>query len=255
LSASIKAARAVPGSLFALFFPALCRVCHQPIPLFTAVPVCTDCLQSAKPYEGLECAKCGLFLEGPTLLHGTVFCGLCRRGAFAFEQARSFGWYEGTLRTLIHCLKYDGFRPLGKPLGRHLASAARRLDAASFDLALPVPLHAKRQRRRGFNQAALLAAELAKIYGIPVAADDCVRVRDTRPQTGLRAAERRKNVARAFHVPFPQRVKSRRVLLIDDVLTTGATANSCASALLDAGAEGVWVTTLARVHSGNIDVL
>ena len=136
-----------------------------------------------------------------------------------------------------------------------MASVTRRLDARSFDLALPVPLHAKRQRRRGFNQAALLAAELSKIFGIPVAADDCVRVRDTRPQTGLRAAERRKNVARAFHVPFPQRVKSRRVLLIDDVLTTGATANSCASALLDAGAEGVWVTTLARVHSGNIDVL
>ena len=107
----------------------------------------------------------------------------------------------------------------------------------------------------GFNQAALLAAQLSKIYGIPLAAEDCVRVRDTPPQTGLRAAERRKNVAGAFHVPFPQRVKSRRVLLIDDVLTTGATANSCARALLDAGAEGVWVATLARVHSRNIDVL
>ena len=188
-------------------------------------------------------------------MHGTAFCGLCRRGAFAFEQARSFAWYEGPLQTLIQCLKYQGFRPLAKPLGKLLGDITNRFDAKDFDLVLPVPLHIKRQRVRGFNQATLLARQLSKLHGIPVGAEDCVRVRDTPPQTGLRAAERRKNVAGAFHVPVPQRVKSRRVLLIDDVLTTGATANSCASALLEAGAQGVWVATLARVHPYHVDVL
>ena len=189
------------------------------------------------------------------MLHQTVLCGLCRRGAFAFEQARSFGWYEGTLRGLIQSLKYDGVRPLAMPLGEHLADATAKLDSKEFDLILPVPLHSKRQRRRGFNQATLLAQQVSKCVEVPVGARDCVRVRDTPPQTGLRAAERRKNMAGAFHVPSPQRVKSRRVLLVDDVLTTGATANSCARSLLEAGAEAVWVVTLARVYPRGGDVL
>jgi ComF family protein len=255
LSASIRSARQVPDSLFALFFPVLCRLCQQPIESFTSAPVCQDCLQSVRPYAGLECEKCGQFLNGPAVLHGTAWCGLCRRGAFVFEKARSLGWYEGRLRDLIHLLKYDGFRPLSKPLGRILAGKLRGLESESFDLILPVPLHSNRQRRRGFNQSALLAGELSKICGIRAGSKDCVRVRDTPPQTGLRAAQRRKNVEGAFHVPRPLGVQQRRVLLVDDVLTTGATANSCARALLDAGAQGVWVVTLARVHPRNVGVL
>jgi ComF family protein len=212
-------------------------------------------LNSLRPRTGLACSKCGLFLNGPEALHGTVLCGLCRRGAFAFEQARSFGWYEGTLRSLIHLLKYTRFRPLAKPLARQLALRIGDFNTKSFDLVLPVPLHSNRRRQRGFNQSELVAAEIAKLFRIPAGAKGCVRVRDTLPQTGLRAAERRRNVAGAFHVPRPQSVRSRRVLLIDDVLTTGATANACARALLDAGATGVWVATLARVHRGQAGVL
>ncbi|MBI4464119.1 MAG: ComF family protein [Acidobacteria bacterium] len=165
-----------------------------------------------------------------------------------FEQARSFGRYEGSLRALIQRLKYDGLRPLARPLGNCLANAFHRLTGDSWDWVVPVPLHPKRKRQRGFNQAELLAARLSRLCRVPLGSRDCVRVRETRPQTGLRAAERRKNVAGAFHVPHPQRVRSRRLLLVDDVLTTGATANACARALLDAGAEGVWVVTLARAH-------
>ena len=247
--------RGVLDSLFALFFPVLCRICQQPIELFTTVPVCQDCLRSVRPFAGLKCAKCGLFLQGPAVLHGTVFCTLCRRGVFAFEQARSFAWHEGALRNLIHLLKYGGLRPLAEPLGKWMAGLLVDFEIASFELVVPVPLHSRRQRVRGFNQSALLAAQISKLYGIPLGTKDCVRVRDTRPQTGLRAAERRKNVAGAFQVPRPQAVKSRHVLLIDDVPTTGATANACSRALLEAGASGVWVATLARVHRRDVDVL
>jgi ComF family protein len=229
--------------------------------------VCPDCLNAPQPYSGIECFRCGRFLRGAAALHGTSHCGVCRRGgargktakrdefAFAFAQARSFASYEGTLRALIQRLKYDGYRPLAKPLGRFLAEAARRLDRQSFDVLVPVPLHPRRERGRGFNQAFLLAAHVSRVRKIPLAASDCVRVRDTPPQTSLRAAERRKNVAGAFHVPKPERVRDRRVLLVDDVLTTGATAHACAQALRDAGAAGVWVATLARAHPAQVDVL
>ena len=249
----MRLGRSVCDSLFTLLFPVQCRICEQPLEVFTAAPVCSDCLKSPQPYQGIECARCGRFLPNAMGLHGTPHCAACRRNAFAFEQARSFGGYEGTLRALIQRLKYSGYRPLAKPLGRFLAEAARRLEEKSFDVLVPVPLHPRRQRQRGFNQAALLAQQVSRFLNIPLGAKDCVRVRDTPPQTGLRAAERRKNVAGAFHVPEPQRVRGRRVLLIDDVLTTGATAHACAQALRAAGARGVWVGTLARAHPAQVD--
>lgn len=254
-SRGLAAGRSLVDSLFCLFLPADCRICRNPMESFSAVPVCEKCLDEPRPYQGAECARCGLFLQSSAGLEGPLFCGLCRRDAFVFEQARSFAAYEGTLAALLQRLKYDGYRPLAKPLGRFLADTVKRLDVPSFDLVLPVPLHPRRQRQRGFNQAALLTAQVAKLLAIPRGAKDCVRVRDTLPQTGLPAAERHKNVAGAFHVPDPRRVQGRRVLLLDDVLTTGATANACAEALCQAGAAGVWVGTLARAHVAAIDVV
>ncbi|MBI3895217.1 MAG: ComF family protein [Acidobacteria bacterium] len=136
-----------------------------------------------------------------------------------------------------------------------MADAVRRLGTSSWDLILPVPLHIRRQRQRGFNQSALLAVQVSKLLKIPMGSSDCVRIRDTRPQTGLRAAERRKNVAGAFHVPHPERLRALRVLLLDDVLTTGATVNACAQALLEANVQAVWVATLARANLTSSDIL
>jgi ComF family protein len=182
-------------------------------------------------------------------------CGLCRRGVFGFERARSFGAYDGALREILQQYKYHGLRPLAQPLGERLSQALDRLQDGPFDLVLPVPLHRRRERQRGFNQAGLLAEQVAKQSGIPLGGKDCVRVRDTPPQAGLRAAARRQNVKGAFAVPRPQRVRGRCILLVDDVLTTGATADACARALLAAGAQGVWVLTLARARAASLDVL
>ncbi len=246
--------RAVIDPLFSLLIPASCRICQQPVETWGRVPVCAGCWASVRPYDGAECAHCGYFLQRPAVA-AAVLCGLCRRGAFAFDQARSFGWYDEALRGLIQGLKFDGFLPLARPLAGYLATALGRMDGTAFDLILAVPLHARRERRRGFNQAALLATELASMQGIPAGSKDCVRVRDTRPQTGLRAAARRKNVAGAFAVPRPERVRGLRVLLVDDVLTTGATANACAAALQAAGARSVSVLTLARARAAWLDVI
>ncbi|MBI2818934.1 MAG: ComF family protein [Acidobacteria bacterium] len=196
-----------------------------------------------------------MFLDHPSLLHGTALCGYCRHGVFGFERARSFGAYDGALREILQQYKYQGYRPLARPLGDRLAQTFKRLHDGPLDLILPVPLHRRRERERGFNQAGLLAERVGKLSGIRLGGKDCVRARDTPPQAGLRAAERRKNVKGAFAVPHPERVRGRRILLVDDVLTTGATADACARALMAAGAKGVWVLTLARARAASLDVL
>jgi ComF family protein len=191
-----------------------------------------------------------MFLQSPASPKG-VLCGPCGDEPFVFDQARSFGLYEGALREIIGQFKYRGLLPLAKPLGNCLTHALDRLelDGGSIDLILPVPLHRTRERQRGFNQAAMLAARIGRLRGLRVAGRDCVRIRNTPPQTGLGRAERRKNVKGAFAVPKPERVRGLNVLLVDDVMTTGATADSCARALNDAGAKGVWVLTLARARA------
>lgn len=171
-------------------------------------------------------------------------CALCRRGMRGFDAAYCYGAYEGTLRELIHLFKYGRIRALVKPLGEMMALAIPRDQ--QFDLIVPVPLHWRRRWQRGFNQSALLAEAVAKRYGTrPVHA--VRRVRATATQAGLSNARRRANVAGAFVVKRRDQVAGRRILLVDDVMTTGATAGACAAALKRAGARYVALLTLARV--------
>ena len=206
--------------------------------------MCDACLGRPEPFVAeYFCRDCGTaFLNAfPLDLNGR--CGLCRAGARGFNTAYCFGAYEGALRDLIHLLKYQGMHPLARPLGGLLAKAIP-IDAA-FDLAVPMPLYWTRRWRRGFNQALLLAREVARRRGLPLARA-VRRVRDTRSQTGLSPAQRRENVAGAFRVSRPASVRGKRILLIDDVMTTGATGAACALALGRAGARSVTLATLAR---------
>ena len=170
-------------------------------------------------------------------------CALCRRGVQGFDAAYSFGFYEDALRELIHVFKYDRVQSLAQPLGRLLALAMPR--DGSFDLIVPMPLHWRKRWRRGFNQSGLLAREIARRSGVS-SVNALKRVRDTRAQAGLTNAKRRLNVSGAFRVKRGDGLKGKSVLLIDDVLTTGATAASCARALKMAGAARVTLLTLAR---------
>lgn len=167
---------------------------------------------------------------------------MCRAGARNFDGAYCFGFYENELRELIHLLKYDGMKPLAARLG-DLLYRALPLDEA-FDAVVPVPLHWRRRFARGFNQAALLAECLAAKRRIPVR-HALRRVRATSSQTGLTNARRRENVRGAFRVR--RSVEDLRILLIDDVMTTGATGSACAAVLKRAGAKSVTLLTAARV--------
>jgi len=167
---------------------------------------------------------------------------LCRSGRRGFDEAFCYGSYEGTLRKLIHLFKYTGMRRLARPLGEFLVRALPR--DKHFDVVTTVPLHWRRRWQRGYNQAELLGKEIARRRHIPL-----VRVLRrswaTRAQAGLSNAQRRENVSGAFAAR--RRVNGLRILLIDDVMTTGATAGACARALKKAGARSVSVLALARV--------
>jgi ComF family protein len=173
-------------------------------------------------------------------------CAACRRQASYLVGVRSVGYYATPLREAIHALKYSLVRVLAEPLGALLATTLAQCSLP-VNVVVPVPLHRSRQRYRGFNQADLLARALGQRAGLPVVADCLARCRATRSQVGLNASERRANVQDAF-VCAGARLRGARVLLLDDVLTTGATLESAAQALLNGGAAGVWALTLARAH-------
>jgi ComF family protein len=170
-------------------------------------------------------------------------CALCRHGVRGFDAAYSFGSYEGILRKWIHLYKYGKVKTMRHPLGELLARALPRDER--FDLVVPVPLHWRRRWARGFNQTDLLAEDLAHRFGIGMSRG-LRRVRHTATQTGLSNTGRRKNVATAFRAARRHRFAGKSVLLIDDVMTTGATAAACGTALRRAGAARVVLLTVAR---------
>jgi len=190
------------------------------------------------------CASCGLPL--PNFAESGNLCLECVRTPPPYSGARSFGYYSAEMRQLIHALKFDGRMNLAALLGTLVSTAFfdswKRDD---FDFITAIPLHPKRRRERGFNQSELLARALERETGIP-RVRVLRRVAPTRPQVGLSNAQRRENTRNAFRCVRPARITGRRILLIDDVMTTGATASSAAQALQTAGAKKVSVLTAAR---------
>lgn len=175
-------------------------------------------------------------------------------------RAVAYGLYQGRMRDAIHALKYGRLHPAARGLGRMLAQAIAQLaaEAPAELLVVPVPLHRSKRAQRGFNQARLLATEaLASLrkshpqWRLTLAASTLVRLRATESQAGLTPRQRRQNLRGAFSVSDPAAVAKKHVLVIDDIMTTGATARATAQALVRAGAASVWVATLARARRAN----
>jgi len=167
-------------------------------------------------------------------------CGYCLKQFPPFSKVINFGVYEGALAEAIHQLKFHGARRISKPLGTLLSKESLPL----VDVIVPVPLHIKNLRERGYNQSLLIARKLSRSLHIPLFMDTLIKKKETPPQIGLSAKERISNVRNAFTVQG--NVKGRRILLVDDVMTTGATVKECSHALVNAGAREVIVATIAR---------
>lgn len=207
------------------------------------------------PLTGPACARCGDTLDPRSLSAQKTHCRACRLAPPAFTQAVSFGHFDGRMRDAIHALKYDGVQPAARGLGAKLALAIATLAsvAPSEMLVIPVPLHRSRHRMRGFNQTRLLAEHalksLAKTHTdwkLELSARSLLRIRATNSQAGLSRRERRQNLQKAFAIADASAIAGRNILLVDDILTTGATVRAASKELMQAGANSVWVATLAR---------
>jgi ComF family protein len=209
---------------------------------------------------GPACVRCGDDLDSPGEApdgSGAAACRACRLAPPAFERAVAYAFYQDPMRAAIHALKYDHMHPAARRMGGMLAQAIATLagEAPGEMLVVPIPLHRARQAERGFNQARLLAVHALKAlrtshpdWRLTLAPAALMRLRATESQASLTPRERRTNVRGAFSVSDSAAVRDRHILLIDDILTTGATARAAAQALKRAGAATVWVATLARAR-------
>ncbi len=228
-----------------LMLPATCAGCGLALESPETCPLCPDCLKSLPRSQPPWCKRCGRSLV--YLGTGVEVCVDCRKRPPAFDQAISPCPYEGAIREFLVAFKYQGRFSLAPFLAELLAEAVReRLGSDPADGVVPVPLFPTRLRERTFNQAQILAQALASRLGLPCIGNLLTRQKPTPPQTQLRKEERLRNVQGAFELKADPRIHSLRILLVDDVFTTGATVNSCAKLLKEGGASRVIVVTVAH---------
>ena len=235
-----------------LVFPALCPLCQTTLGAERRDPLCGPCWQAITRLGRPRCHVCGAAPPLASIVGDASEpvspgrpCAACRADPPPYDYARSAAIFEGTLREALHAFKFSGKRALARPLGDLAAEHCVATLAEEIEAVVPVPLARERERERGFNQAELLAQRVAQRLGVPARPRWLARVRTTRPQSDLAASERRANVRGAFRAS-PE-VSGRHVLVVDDVLTTGATLGECARALRGGGARRVGVLTVARV--------
>jgi ComF family protein len=242
-----RAADLCYDSLLALVYPQACAICAGSVESRFGGAICEKCWQQTRVFSGSEtvCWKCGLPSIGtaPEEKREEVRCRRCEQDAF--KAARACGLYEGALRASVLLLKREPF--VSGKLSELLLKTQQRYPLSEATRIVPVPLHPEREKTRGFNQAALIGRELSRTTSLPFDEVSLVRTHHSnRHRAGMDAKGRRETVADAFRVTYPALVAGERILLVDDVFTTGATVSSCAQTLLDAGATEVLVLTIAR---------
>ena len=254
-----RALQSTAASLFSVLFPSDCRICQSRLTSISSLPVCKSCLDRIVPLEGTLCSICGEKIFGQHFAADSgALCGACRLAAPRFRKAVAFGAYEGALRDLIHIFKYQRIKSAGPLLGRLLRHGYSAIQADDPVLVVPVPLWPGKRRDRGFNQAEEIAGAFLRSGAsgsIQLCTALLIRSRETAPQTGLTRRQRQANLRGAFAVTKPEKIRGQSILLVDDVMTTGATAGECSRVLLRAGAKQVYVATVARATRDAASIL
>ena len=227
-----------------LVFPSFCPSCRSPLGAGRRDPLCGPCFTGIVRIVPPLCDRCGLPLP-PQRSAAHAICFRCLAAAPAYDYARGGGIYAGALRDALHALKFHGKRAVAKPLAELMLEQRTANFGSDVDALVPVPLARRRLAERGYNQAELIAERLAAALRVPLRRRWLVRVRETSPQSDLTAAQRRANVEGAFVATGS--AAGQHIVMIDDIFTTGATANACARALRAAGASRIGVATVARV--------
>ena len=222
--------------LLNLLFPSTCPVCGDASDNHTHNPVCGSCWKGIKRYSGPACLICGL----PLVSEYATYCESCIKAPQPFSKIIYYGIYADALRKAIHLLKFKGIKRLARPIAELLSE----LPIPDADGIVPVPLHSKKLRDREFNQTALIGRRLSRQARIPLLLDVLKKEKATLPQTDVTGKERLKNVKNTFTTG--KSVTGLRLILVDDVITTGATVYECAKVLKEAGAASITVVALAR---------
>ena len=226
------------------FLPPQCPCCEKVLDE-SERGFCKDCLSQIRWIEPPFCSICGAPFPSRDIEDHP--CSDCMSKKRYFTIARVIGLYEGTLRKVIHQWKYEGRSSLTPYFVKWMGEALYRYwPAPFFDLIIPVPLHKSRLRNRGFNQAMVLVKGLSDLTGLPYAKRILIKKKATIPQVDLSILEREKGLKGSFEINQNEKIKGKRILLIDDVYTTGATVNECSKVLMSSGAKSVDVLTLAH---------
>ncbi len=253
-------------------WPSDCRLCGGPMMSISRATVCEACVARVEAQDELTnvlCSRCGdaLGMESARFAAamGTTECTMCRLAPPEFARAVAYAEYDAEMREMLHLLKFDGVREVASHvLGEWLAKAVLKLEGETARdlIVIPVPLFAARERSRGFNQSKLLAEaalkwlhKLRRGWKLQLDTKSLARVKDTRALFTMQPHDRRRNLRGAFRVVNADAIKGREVLLIDDIMTTGATARECARVLLRGGAAKVWVATVAKAQPESVRVL
>jgi ComF family protein len=234
--------------LLDIVYPRVCLACKQPVKEALSIDnlICASCWGKIRKNPPPFCHCCGKHLEGKHLARH--ICGECHKRKLSFDRAFSPCIYDGVVKELIRQFKYGNKDHLGRVLSRLMIDFIREFNVPMqyVDAVIPVPLHKSRLYEREFNQAYVLSKPIAEEFGKKVVVDALIRSRSTKTQTGLEEGDRFSNVRGSFSVVDGNKIKGANCLLVDDVLTTGATASEAAAALKNAGAQIVFVLTLAN---------
>lgn len=222
--------------------PPQCPLCSRPNDPSDPHTFCPSCFSDVTFITAPYCIKCGTPFASPH--DESHLCGRCLTRVTAYARARAVCVFSGSIKRAIHVFKYEGKTYLDKTLVGLMERSPLQFRIERYDALLPVPLHPIRLKRRGYNQSLLLAREVARRYSVPVAQGMLKRTRDSIPQVELSGRTREENVKGIFSIEGDPTEKT--LLLIDDVLTTGATAHECARTLLRGGAKRVDVLAIAR---------
>jgi len=228
-----------------IIFPPRCLTCDTVLERHEELPFCPACFAKIHFIDSSLCPCCGIPFSGAD--GGSHLCGDCIAAKPSFTSARAVGRYQDTLLEAIHRFKYNGKISIGETLGRMMAEYPyTEFNISDYSLIMPVPLHPKRLRERGFNQSVILAREISRSFRITLDFMTLRRHTYTEPQVSLGKNDRAVNVRGAFSVHDPDRVAGRKIIIVDDVYTSGSTVKECARVLMKNKAAKVAVLTLAR---------